>query len=455
MLNHTFTFNGHSCDEYGIKIERFRNPNRPARKFQAASVAGRNGNLYRLENAWEEALISYEVFAGENKTGQILARWANMSTVTFSDLAYAEKPVLELIFNFPVRTPIAPNVFVFTIADENVTIHFPQPMYGGYYDYISGKLTYTHDSDGNLLSEPTVYDFTPHDVVTVTGTNTFTDAQGTSSIEILTLGYVETFERQWTNIMEWLSSADGYARLTDSYDPSHYYDAVFVDALDIANSWNQYGRAIVTFRRRPERFLNGYEVSLKSLPLATIGHIASGTTLNLRNGPGTSYPIINTLNDSDRFVLGTEQVVDSSTWVEIITLDRQKKGWANKQYVLATDQMFKLTNPTNNIAKPTINITHSGSAFTNADITINDKTLEIQAAASCYSEKIDCDNENVSGIVMSYREEALNAYTTIENADGTTSAQFLRLEPGDNYISSTLSSALNYDILIDTRFWEV
>lgn len=298
MLNHTFTWNGHSSDEFGIKIERFRNPNRPARKYQAASVAGRNGNLYRLEDAWEEALISYEVFAGENKTGQILARWANMATVTFSDFAYAEKPVLELIFNFPVRTPVAPNVFIFTIVNENVTVQFPQPMYGGYYDYISGKLTYTHDSDGNLLSEPTVYDFTQHDVMTVTGTNTFADAQGTSSIEILTLGYTETFERQWTNIMEWLSSADGYAHLTDTYDPTHYYEAVFVDAMDISNSWNQFGRTIVSFRCRPERFLTynaqiringGIEVTINN----PTNHIAKPLVCITRATTAGAYITIN------------------------------------------------------------------------------------------------------------------------------------------------------------------
>lgn len=131
MLNHTFTFNGHSSDEFGIKIERFRALNRPARKFDAASVPGRNGNIYKLQDAYEEVLVSYQIWAKE---------------------------------------------------------------------------------DGTL-------------------------------------------EGKWTNIMVWLNSADGYAELRDTYDTTHYREAVFVDATDIENSWNTFGRAIVNFRCRPERFL--------------------------------------------------------------------------------------------------------------------------------------------------------------------------------------------------------
>lgn len=66
---HSFTFNGRSSEEFGIRIERFPDLNRSARKFQAASVSGRNGNIYQMENAWEEVTVSYQIFAGERQEG--------------------------------------------------------------------------------------------------------------------------------------------------------------------------------------------------------------------------------------------------------------------------------------------------------------------------------------------------------------------------------------------------
>ena len=133
MLNNTFTWNGHSSDEYGIFIERKPNLDRSARKFQTASVPGRNGNIYQLQDAWEEVIVSYEIFAGG-----------------------------------------------------------PQ--------------------EGNAVGA-------------------------------------------FTNVMEWLNSANGYAKLSDTYDSTHYRLGVFVDLTTITSKWHAHGRAIVSFRCRPERFL--------------------------------------------------------------------------------------------------------------------------------------------------------------------------------------------------------
>lgn len=134
MLN-TFTFNGHSSDEFGIRIEKMPVLNRSARKFQVASVPGRNGNIYQLEDAWNEVVQPYQIFAGDS-------------------------------------------------------------------------------ADGAAVTS-------------------------------------------FTEIMEWLHSADGYAVLTDTYDPTHYREAVFVDSLDIESAWHTFGRTTVNFRCRPERYLVG------------------------------------------------------------------------------------------------------------------------------------------------------------------------------------------------------
>lgn len=65
----SFTYNGHSSEEFGIRIEKKPVLNRSARKFQSASVPGRNGNIYQLEDAWSEVIQPYEIFAGEKEEG--------------------------------------------------------------------------------------------------------------------------------------------------------------------------------------------------------------------------------------------------------------------------------------------------------------------------------------------------------------------------------------------------
>lgn len=130
---HSFTFNGHSSDEFGIRIERFPDLNRSAMKFQTDSVSGRNGNIYQFENAWEEVTVSYQIFAGERQEGAAVS--------------------------------------------------------------------------------------------------------------------------DFTEIVEWLNSADDYAVLTDTYDPTHYRLAVFVDELEIESQWHTFGKATVRFRCRPQRFI--------------------------------------------------------------------------------------------------------------------------------------------------------------------------------------------------------
>lgn len=130
---HSFTFNGHSSDEFGIRIERFPDLNRSERKYRSASVSGRNGNIYQMQNAWEEVVVSYQIFAGELQAGAAVS--------------------------------------------------------------------------------------------------------------------------DFTDIVEWLNSADDYAILSDTYDTTHYRLAVFVDEMEIESQWHTFGKATVRFRCRPERFL--------------------------------------------------------------------------------------------------------------------------------------------------------------------------------------------------------
>ena len=161
---HSFTFNGHSSDEFGIRIERFPDLNRSERKYKSASVSGRNGNIYQMESAWEEVTVSYQIFAGERTAGAA------------------------------------------------------------------------------------VTDF--------------------------------------TDIVEWLNSADDYAVLTDTYDPTHYRLAVFVDEMEIESQWHTFGKATVRFRCRPQRFIVESPISVNDGDTITntTNHIAKPIISMTGNG---------------------------------------------------------------------------------------------------------------------------------------------------------------------------
>ena len=181
---HSFTFNGHSSEEFGIRIERFPDLNRSERKYRSASVAGRNGNIYQMQNAWEEVTVSYQIFAGERAAGAA------------------------------------------------------------------------------------VTDF--------------------------------------TDIVEWLNSADDYAVLTDSYDPAHYRLAVFVDDLDIESEWHTFGKATIKFRCRPQRYLNEIASTLPRLDTGTY----SGSSMTVAvNSDG-----IATMSGTSSAESGTVSVPFSTTY---------------------------------------------------------------------------------------------------------------------------------------------
>lgn len=441
MRNNTFTFNGHSSDEFGIKIERFRPLNRPPRKYDAAAVSGRNGNIYKLQDAWEEILVSYEIFAGDQKNGETIAIFANMNPVTFSDIKYSGRTVQELRFFFPKVLYVAPNIISVNI-NGNETITFPVPMYGGTYDYISGTLTVTSDRDGNDLEEPDVYHLEPHSVVTVSGANTFgIVSPATAKVEIMRIGNAQTLDRQWTNIMEWLHSADGYAELYDTFDADHYRKAVFVDSADIQNSWNHYGRAVVSFHCRPERFLLGYKgYNLDMSQTVQIGIVTS--LVSVWDRP--SYPAaeIKVLSEGTQF-----KILDSSGgFYHIVLSDGKTYGYVDQGDNFTVSNAYELFNPTNHIAKPTIWLSVDQYSGTYS-LTINTITMTISPSLYGLPEtlEIDCDNET-------FPIRRMNAQATFTDQNGNVSAKFLYLQAGFNWF--VVGSGFTA-VTLDANFWEI
>lgn len=56
-------------------------------------------------------------------------------------------------------------------------------------------------------------------------------------------------------VSAWLHSAGGYARLEDTYEPSIYRLAYYIDEQNIENAVTEFGRETIRFNCRPERFL--------------------------------------------------------------------------------------------------------------------------------------------------------------------------------------------------------
>lgn len=66
-------------------------------------------------------------------------------------------------------------------------------------------------------------------------------------------------ERDYTDmansVSEWLNSADGYARLEDSYEPEYYRLAIYEESMSLSNLFHHGGRATINFNCKPQRFL--------------------------------------------------------------------------------------------------------------------------------------------------------------------------------------------------------
>lgn len=65
--------------------------------------------------------------------------------------------------------------------------------------------------------------------------------------------------QKFIDVMSWLHSANGYARLEDTYDTSIYRLAYFVGPTDVENVLNRYGRAKIKFMCKGKRFLKSGE----------------------------------------------------------------------------------------------------------------------------------------------------------------------------------------------------
>lgn len=63
------TFNGITSDSIGVIVERIPNRHIPARRFSAASVAGRNGDVLIVDESFPNVTQDYEVYLSAESVG--------------------------------------------------------------------------------------------------------------------------------------------------------------------------------------------------------------------------------------------------------------------------------------------------------------------------------------------------------------------------------------------------
>lgn len=99
-------------------------------------------------------------------------------------------------------------------------------------------------------------------------------------------------------VAEWLASANGYAVLQDSYDPTIYRMAVCVNPFEVETALNRAGRALIQFNCRPERYIaNTQDIVVNSGASASIQNSTNHEAHPLLKIEGQGYPSMLPLTD--------------------------------------------------------------------------------------------------------------------------------------------------------------
>ena len=84
-----FTFNGISSSSLGLLVEKVPNMNRPERKYDRYSVPGRNGDIFVMQDAWENVEQTYEVWFENGVSDNVVDRGYSITEWLFGASDYA------------------------------------------------------------------------------------------------------------------------------------------------------------------------------------------------------------------------------------------------------------------------------------------------------------------------------------------------------------------------------
>ena len=92
-----------------------------------------------------------------------------------------------------------------------------------------------------------------------------------------------SFTTKMNNVVEWLHSSSGYARLEDSYNSDFYRMAYFPGDVNIENLFDEAGRAEITFVAKPQRYYKSGETGITYTTSGTINNQTNHIALPILN----------------------------------------------------------------------------------------------------------------------------------------------------------------------------
>ena len=121
-------------------------------------------------------------------------------------------------------------------------------------------------------------------------TNTYSNA--TRQYKVSAAALSSSLYHKINDVVEWLHSASGYARLEDSYEPDYFRMACYRESNNIENIFNQAGKATITFDCKPQRYLKTGEAAVS---FTTSGRSITNPTVF------PSCPIIKVYSSNSKF----------------------------------------------------------------------------------------------------------------------------------------------------------
>lgn len=190
----------------------------------------------------------------------------------------------------------------------------------------------TSESMGVIIQTPPVYEFPSkiYEGIQIAGKNgeliidseTYSNTDRTYFLALV-FPTGTTFVENASKIVEWLTSANGYAELEDSYDPEHYRLAMFKDNGQLTNLYDKATAINVSFNCKPQRFLKTgrNEITINSLDVWV--EIINPTNYKAR-------PIIN-VEGKDITIEFTNGVTNPGTSKQSVVVDFETNGYIDSE----------------------------------------------------------------------------------------------------------------------------
>lgn len=192
LMHNYFTFAGVSSASLGLRVETVPNSDRPLRKVEAFNVPGRNGDIIRSQNAWENVTQTYTVWGGRNlgdgaDIGYAIAGWLFAPT-GYQELSDTYDPDHYRLALF--EGPFELENYLTRKGRADITFNCDPRRF-----LVSGK-TATNYTEESVITNPTAFKAKPQVAVYGSGTGTISVGGRTLRIDSITSGMIIDGETQ-------------------------------------------------------------------------------------------------------------------------------------------------------------------------------------------------------------------------------------------------------------------